>query len=131
MTLREAAEQVGVTPATLKRWRETGVIPQLDGRDGDWSPAAVAHARLVARLRERGHSLAQIRAAAEEGRLAYGFIGELFPPSEGEKTIDDVAEETGLEPALIERITSSAGLTREALEALTDEDVQALDALGG
>jgi adenylate cyclase len=124
--LQEAAEQVGVSPATLKRWGQTGVIPQFDGRDGEWTPAAVAHARLVARLRERGHTLDQIRQAAEEGRLAYGFIEELFPPSEGGKTVDEVAEQTGLEPALIERLSTSAGLPRQSLESLTEEDVQAL-----
>jgi adenylate cyclase len=124
--LREAAEEVGVTPATLKRWSETGVIPDFDGKDGEWSPPAVAHARLVARLRERGHSLEDIRQAAAEGRLAYGFIEELFPPTEGGKSVEQVADETGLEPALVERVAMTAGLPQQALDSLTDEDVQAL-----
>ena len=42
-------------------------------------PGAVGHARIVARLRERGHSLEEIRRATEEGRLAFGYIEELFP----------------------------------------------------
>jgi adenylate cyclase len=125
--LRDVAREVGVTPSTLKRWRDSGVIPRFDGGpDGEWTPAAVAHARLVARLRERGHSLDEIREAVDEGRLAYGFLEGLFPPSEGEKTVDEVAEETGLEPALIERLAMSAGLPRQALDTLTEEDVQAV-----
>ena len=44
-----------------------------------WTPAAVAHARVVARMRERGHSLTSIREATAEGRLAFGYVEELFP----------------------------------------------------
>ena len=77
LTLKQAAERVGVTPATLKRWAESGVIPNLNG-SREWPPAAVSHARIVARMRERGHSLQHIREAGAQGRLAYGFIEELF-----------------------------------------------------
>ena len=43
MNAKEVAEHVGVTPATLKRWVDTGVIPE--SVDGDeWPAAAVAHA---------------------------------------------------------------------------------------
>jgi adenylate cyclase len=72
--LKEAAEKAGVKPETLRRWVKSGVIPEMDGGVDDWSPAAVAHARIVARLRDRGHSLARIREATEQGRLAYGYI---------------------------------------------------------
>ena len=69
LSLKEAAQRVGVTPATLRRWANAGVIPEID-RSGGWTTAAVAHARIVARLRERGHRLSQIREAGEQGRLA-------------------------------------------------------------
>jgi adenylate cyclase len=124
LTLKQVADQVGVTPQTLKRWAESGVIPQWDG-DG-WSPAAVAHARLVARLRERGHSLDQIRKASAEGRLAYGYVEELFPDGKRRHKLEDVAKELDLEPALIERVWSSIGFPLGDAERLTDEDVQAL-----
>src|SRR5437764_9888041 len=124
VSLKEAADQAGVKPATLKRWAETGVIPDVDG-DG-WTPAAVSHARLVARLRERGHSLQEIREASAEGRLAYGFIEDLFPEPRGELTIDEAARETGLEKALIERLWASVGFSAEGLDSLTREDLQAL-----
>jgi transposase len=56
LSLKEAAERVGVTPGTLRRWAQAGVIPEVDGK-GAWTRAAVAHARIVARLRQRGHTL--------------------------------------------------------------------------
>jgi adenylate cyclase len=127
LTPSQVAARAGVTPATLKRWVEKGVIP--DGRritsDG-WTPAAAAHARVVARLRERGHTLAEIKAATQDGRLAYGLLEDLFPARERSFTLDDAAEETGLEPELIERIWLSMGFARQELSALTDDDMQAL-----
>ena len=93
---------------------------------GGWSPAAVAQARLVARLRERGHSLDAIRQAAREGRLAHGFIEDLFPKGRRTRPLEEVAEETGVESALIERIWQAFGMPRSEVHELTEEDVQAL-----
>ena len=126
MKLRQAAEEAGVKPETLRRWVRSGVIPQIDGDIDEWPASAVAHARIVGRLRERGHSLERIREATSQGRLAYGYIEDLFPPRQGERSIDEVARETGLEPSLIERLWTSLGLPSEALENLSEEDVQAL-----
>ena len=118
---------MGVTTATLKRWVDKGVIPDGGGVTGDgWTPAAAAHARVVARLRERGHSLDEIKAATDDGRLAYGLLEDLFPAREKIYTLEDASEETGLEPELIERIWTSMGFSRHDLDALTEEDMQAL-----
>jgi adenylate cyclase len=129
LTLKQAAERVGVSTSTLKRWAESGLIPELDGRR-EWTVAAVAHARIVARLRERGHSLAHIREATRQGRLAYGYIEELFPAERPPISLEDAAEAAGLEPALIERIWVGFGLPPAGLERLTREDVQALRYVG-
>jgi adenylate cyclase len=126
LTLAQAAELAGVTTATLKRWAKSGVIPEVENGEGDWTPAATAHARIVARLRARGHSLAAIRQAAAEGRLAYGFVEDLFPAPASRHSVEDAAKETGLEPALIQRIWTTIGLPRRDQETLSDEDVQAL-----
>ena len=125
LTLKDAAERVGVSPATLRRWAEAGVIPEIDGKR-EWTEPAVAHARIVARLRERGHRLDQIREAGRQGRLAYGYIESLFGDDRPSWSLDDAADETGLEPALIERFWASIGLPPSALESLTDEDLEAL-----
>jgi adenylate cyclase len=125
-TLREAAERVAVSPSTLKRWADAGVIPELRG-GGAWTPAAVSHARIVARLRERGHSIEQIRRAGRQGRLAYSYIEALFGPDGGsEHTLRDASSETGLEPELIARFWTSIGLPRDELESLSEDDLEAL-----
>jgi adenylate cyclase len=119
----EAAQRAGVTPATLRRWARSGLIPQYDA---EWTPAAVGHARIVARMRERGHSLAEIRKATAEGRLAFGYVEELFPSPDGSYTLKQAARETGLEPGLIERIVTALGLSAAQAESLTEDDVQLL-----
>ncbi|MEA2426736.1 MAG: adenylate cyclase [Thermoleophilaceae bacterium] len=124
VSLKEAADEAGVKPETLRRWARTGVIPGIDGSD-EWTRAAVATARIAARLRERGHSLGEIREAAQDGRLAYGFLEDLFPDSKGGKTLEHVAEETGLQEALIERIWTGLGFPKSELDHLTEEDLQA------
>ncbi len=121
LSLNDAAARVGVAPATLRRWTREGLIPQFDGEG--WTSAAIGQARAVARMRERGHSLADIRAATDEGRLAYAYIEELFGSDDRRHTLEEVARETGLEPALVERLITAIGFPTQ-LEALTDEDLE-------
>ena len=123
LSLNEAAARAGVAPATLRRWAREGLIPHYAG---SWSHRAVGHARIVARLRERGHSLADIRQATEEGKLAYGYIEELFPRREDAYTLKQASDETGLDPALIERIMSGLGVSPVHAESLSAEDVELL-----
>jgi adenylate cyclase len=130
LSLKEAAERVGVSPETLRRWAREGVIPEVDGK-GQWTTAAVAHARIVARLRERGHKLEQIKEASREGRLAYGYIQELFGGDEPEHSLEEASKLTDLEPALIERFWASLGLPTSGLDQLSDEDIQALHYVSG
>jgi adenylate cyclase len=114
-----------VSPGTLRRWGEAGVIPDYRGR---WTHAAAAHARIVARLRGDGYSLEEIRRAGEDGRLAFGYVEELFPAGRGRtRSLQDAAERTGLEPELIRRIWRGLGFPAWRLEHLDDSDLEALD----
>ena len=123
ISLQEAAERVGVAPSTLRRWARDGLIQRYDG---SWSAASVSHARIVARLRERGHSLQEIRQASDEGRLAFGYVEELFDTGEDVYTLEHAAHETGLEPALIERVVAALGTPPAQVDRLSAADVQLL-----
>jgi len=124
--ISEAARISGVSASTLRRWAAAGVIPL---RDGGWTAAAAAHARVVARLRERGHSLDELRAAVAEGRLATGYVEHLVPQSERTRTPSEAAAATGLERELIERVMTLLGTPTALGGSLTEEDVAALEVI--
>jgi adenylate cyclase len=127
VTAADVAREIEVAPATLRRWVRSGVVPLKGGR---WSPPAIAQARIVARLRARGHTMRQIREAARTGRLAYGYLEELFPDGYGPHSLREAAERTGLEPALIERIWASLGFPADTRESFSDADVDLLEYAG-
>jgi adenylate cyclase len=124
ISLSEAARRSGVPASTLKRWAEEKIVPVRRGR---WTATAAAQARVVARMRERGYSLEDLREAGREGRLAFGFTEELFSEqAEGGMSLADVARETGLEPELIERILVILGTPKGRQRNLSPEDTAAL-----
>jgi adenylate cyclase len=122
-TLADVAEDLGVSASTVRRWIRDGLVPLPDG---EWTGASAAHARIVARLRARGHSMDEIREASRSGRLAYGFMEDLFPPRTGRHTLDDAVEQTGLEGALIERIWTALGFSALTVDEITDDDLRLL-----
>ncbi len=123
ISLSEASRRSGVPASTLKRWAEEGVVPVRRGR---WTAAAAAQARVVARMRERGHSLAELKRAGREGRLAFGYVEELLPDREELIGVEDAARETGLEPELIERVLVILGTPLGRERHLTRDDLTAL-----
>ncbi len=123
ISLSEAARRSGVPASTLKRWAEEKIVPVRRGR---WTVAAAAQARVVARMRERGYSLEDLKAAGREGRLAFGFAEELFSADEERLTVEAVAAETGLEPELVERILVILGTPIDRRREVGEEDAAAL-----
>ncbi len=123
-TLAEVARRVGVPPATLRRWVNAELV-ELP-HEG-WSPPAVAQARIVARLRSRGRTLAEIRRASEAGQLAFGYLEDLFAHAGGEVSLEDAAAATRLEPALIQRILGLLGFGGLEPETVRAEDLRLLD----
>jgi adenylate cyclase len=123
LTTAEVAARVGVTAGTLRRWIKAGLIPHYNG---GWTRGAVGHARVIGRLRERGHSLEQIRRANDDGRLAFGYLDELLPPSRHSYTLRQAARETGLEPGLIERVVTTVGWTPVGDRELSESEVALL-----
>jgi adenylate cyclase len=126
ISLSEASRRAGVSPGTLKRWARLGVVPV---RGEQWTASAAAQARVVARMRERGHSLDSLRQAVRDGRLAFGYAESLLPDADRTYTVAEVAERTGLEDELIERVMTLLG-TPTALEGtLTERDAEALEVI--
>ena len=123
ISLSEASRRSGVPASTLKRWAAERIVPVRRGR---WTATAAAQARVVARMRERGYSLEDLRDAGREGRLAFGFTEELFGGDEGRISVAMIAEETGLEPELIERILVILGTPKGRQRNLSPEDAEAL-----
>ena len=87
-------------------WVADGIVPVQDGR---WTRASAAQARVVSRMRERGYSLDAVRDAAHGGRLAFGYAEDLFEVPEGRYSVDETAEQAGLEPELIQRLMTLLG----------------------
>jgi adenylate cyclase len=123
ISLSEASRRSGVSTSTLKRWAEEKVVPVRRGR---WTAAAAAQARVVARMRERGHSLEDLKRAGREGRLASGFVEELLPEPEEQLTVEEVARETGLEAELIDRILGILGTPTGRERVLNPSDAAAM-----
>lgn len=123
ISLNEAARRAGVSTATLTRWAEDRVIPVRKGR---WTSAAAAQARVVARMRERGHSLEELKEAGKEGKLAFGLAEDVFADTTPRVDIAQAASETGLSEALVERVMTVLGTPTERERTLSEVDIAAL-----
>ena len=124
LTLSEVARRLDVSPATLRRWVKDGIVPLGNGR---WTPAAVAHARIVARLRERGHSLDDAARGGALGPARLRLPGGPVPgrrPARGRSPRR--RRRSASSPALIERIWTTAGFSSASLERIGEEDLQLL-----
>lgn len=128
ISLNEAARRAGVSSATLTRWADEKIVPVRKGR---WTPAAAAQARVVARMRERGHSLEELKEAGKDGKLAFGFTEEVFADQSERVSISEAARETGLSEEMIERIMIVLGTPAGRERSLSEIDVDALSRLAG
>jgi adenylate cyclase len=122
-TLSQVAERAGVSAATIRRWIGAGLVPQYEGT---WTTAAVAQVRVVARLRGRGHALAEILRASERGLLAVGDLEEFLSPAGSRLTLAQAAQASGLSREVVERLHGAMGLSSLALEELAEDDLRIL-----
>lgn len=126
ISLTEASQRSGVSESTLKRWAQQRVIP-LPG--GNWTQAAAAQARVVSRMRARGHSLSDVRSAVRDGRLAFGYAEELLSLPDRSHTRREAAELVDLDDELVERVMALLGTPLANADRLSDDDVEALRTL--
>lgn len=128
ISLREASRRAGVSESTLKRWASGRIVPVKRGR---WTAPAAAQARVVARMRDRGYSLREIRAAVRDGRLAFGYVEDLLPVAEHGRSRAEAARELDLDEDLVERIMTLLGVPVANADRLTDDDVEAMSIIKG
>ncbi len=121
-TLKEVARRLDVSPKTLRRWVDAGIVEPVAAGRRRRSPRRGSSRGCGA----RGHSLDQLREAARSGRLAFGYLEDLFPETARTRTLAEAAQDTGLEPALIERIWATAGFSAASLDGIGEEDMQLL-----
>jgi adenylate cyclase len=126
ISLSEASRRAGVSAATLTRWADEKVVPVRKGR---WTATAAAQARVVARMRERGHSLAELREAGRDGRLSFGFAEESFADSSPSVPFEEAVGRIGLSEAVVERVMAILGTPVGKQRTLTETDVEALGRL--
>lgn len=123
ISLNEAARRAGVSPATLTRWADEKIVPVRKGR---WTPTAAAQARIVARMRERGHTLDELKEAGKEGKLSFGLAEDIFVDDSERVDLEAAAEQTGLSVQTIERVMTVLGTPAGREPTLSALDIEAL-----
>jgi adenylate cyclase len=123
ITLGEASRRAGVSKKTLTRWADEKIVPV---RKGKWTPQAAAQARVVARMRDRGYSLADLKEAGKDGRLAFALSENIFADRDETIPISEVAEISGFNEEIIERAMTVLGTPLGQERELGIADVEAL-----
>lgn len=102
----------------------------LDGLEGD---ARAARRRLLEKLEADGASLAEIRAASEEGRVALLPLERELTPSGERLTFTQMAEGAELEPEFLRKLVRALGLPMPDNDEpiFTEADLEAARTVGG
>jgi adenylate cyclase len=127
-TVSEVAELTGISAATLRRWQSRGLFPGMEA--GEWTPAQIAQARTIARMRERGHSVDDLVAAVRSGRMV-GYVDELATEQllSDRYTLEEASQLTGLDPETIREAFAALGLPEAIVDNLNGDDVRVLSYL--
>jgi len=127
ISLNEASRRAGVSPATLTRWADEKIVPVRKGR---WTAAAAAQARIVARMRERGHSLDELKEAGKEGKLSFGMAEDIFADDSERFSLEEASEQIGLSVEVIERVMTVLGTPTDREQVLSTRDIEAFQRMG-
>jgi DNA-binding transcriptional MerR regulator len=105
LTIDELAREAGVPTSTVRLYQAKGLLPRptIRGRVGYYGPGHLARMRLVARLQQRGFSLASIKHLADAWETG--------------RSLDDLL---GIEEQLVAWDRQAAELTADELAAVLD-----------
>ena len=126
----EVARRLGTTPATLRRWIDRGLIPQYDGRvDAGRASPTPGSSRACASAATRSTRSA---TPSTSGRLAFGYLQELFPSLETSHTLDEAAARHGPGGRRSSRRSSRRwACPAGAVERISENDMELLRYGGG
>jgi adenylate cyclase len=122
MSLAQLAEATGATVAALRRWQDLGLIGRTDRR----APVDIERVRLIQFATQRGLDAEAIARASESQGDLLGRYVELITAGRARigRSLAAVGEETGLAPAVVQRLWAAANLGDQAVAY--EEDVEAL-----
>ncbi len=126
LTAADVAFGADVEPDQVDEWESLGLLSRAEG--GQFDPDALVRAQLLKYATRRGltgHHLAE--ATQSQGDVMARSVRFLGAPSGRARSLDDAAEELGLEPDLLRRLWVASGFGDEA--RLFDDDLNALRGL--
>lgn len=126
LTVEQLAARTGESTDALQRYIAAGLLHD----EGGFEPLDVERVRLVQLLARRGiDSTMAIETLHARPELLERYVEQLFPDAVLPTiTADDVAEEIGLDRALVGRLWDAAGLDQVS-DQLTEEDLTSVRAL--
>jgi class 3 adenylate cyclase len=118
----DVSRLVGVPVDSLYRWRELGLL----GSEDDLGNEDIQRARLVAFAERRGIAAEDVaRISTTAGDMLADFVRwSIRPEREAVVALDEAAERVGVDPDVLEKMRTAAGLRDQ--EWAYEEDVEAL-----
>jgi adenylate cyclase len=119
---RELAERSGVTPGTVRRLVDLGVLDPRDA-EGRFELEDVHRVRLMEAFEAAGVDLRAIARGIAAGEVSYENLGLfLSEPVALSKPYAELADETGRSPELLRRLVGEFGLPQSPEEPRLRED---------
>jgi class 3 adenylate cyclase len=127
-TALELAEDAEVTVEQLAEWESLGILHRCD--DGAFDDEALVRARLLRYATRRGLTGEALAAATEnQGDVMARSVRFLGAPEGRGRSIEQAADELGLDAALVRRLWIASGFGDET--RIFDDDVEELRGLVG
>jgi class 3 adenylate cyclase len=113
MTAAELAQRAGIARDRVDALTAAGVLQAAADADAPFEPTDVNRILLAESLVASGIPLADIAAAVADGRLSFGFIGQLFPEPVDHipgTTMGEFAASSGVPMDLVRQVHARFGL---------------------